>query len=522
MITLTSIELIDWSRAQFALTAMYHWLFVPLTLGLGFLCAFMETAYYRTKDERWKAITKFWMKLFAVNFAIGVATGLILEFQFGTNWANYSYFVGDIFGAPLAIEGMFAFFMEATFVAVMFFGWERVSPRFHLISTWLTASSATLSSIWILVANSWMQSPQGMFINVATARNEMYSFSDVVFSEMSINKFTHTVTSGFLLASVFVVSISAWYLIKNRDLTFAKRSIKVASVFGLITAVAVIWTGDLSGRVVAKDQPMKFAAMEALYEGEKGASLSVIGVLNPNKEVGDGNDAHLWSIDIDNMLSFMAYQDSDAFVAGIDDLVNGNKEQGMISTSQKMVQGREAINMFAKYESAKNQGDTTAMRAIEKAFMPSDDNEFYHNNVKYFGYGYFDSPQEVVPPVGMVYYSFRIMVAVGLYLILMFMVTMWLSYKDKLTKYKGLLWAMLLSLPLPYIAGQAGWIVAEVGRQPWTVQDLLPTKASLSAISTTAVQTTFWLFAILFTVLLIAEIRIIVKQVKIGPTKIDD
>src|SRR5512145_2917016 len=217
-------SLVNWSRAQFALTAMYHWLFVPLTLGLGFIIAFMETIYVKTKNPEWKRITKFWMTLFGINFAIGVATGIILEFEFGTNWSNYSWFVGDIFGAPLAVEGIMAFFLESTFVVVMFFGWDKVSKKFHLTSTWLTAIGANLSALWILVANSWMQYPAGVHFNPDTARNEMLNFWEVLFSPVAINKFLHTVSSGFVLASVFVTGISAWFLLKKRDVNFARKS----------------------------------------------------------------------------------------------------------------------------------------------------------------------------------------------------------------------------------------------------------------------------------------------------------
>jgi len=272
-------SLVNWSRAQFALTAMYHWLFVPLTLGLSFIVAFMETLYVRTGNPEWKRITKFWMSIFGINFAIGVATGIILEFEFGTNWSNYSWFVGDIFGAPLAIEGIMAFFLESTFIAVMFFGWNKVSKKFHLLSTWLVAIGSNLSALWILVANAWMQNPAGMRFNPDTARNEMVDFWEVLFSPVAINKFLHTISSGYVLASVFVMGVSAWYLLKNREHLFAKRSIVVASVFGLITSVFIVLTGDGSARNIAQFQPMKFAAMENLYVGQQNAPLVAIGIL---------------------------------------------------------------------------------------------------------------------------------------------------------------------------------------------------------------------------------------------------
>ncbi|HEX2395791.1 MAG TPA: cytochrome ubiquinol oxidase subunit I, partial [Bacteroidales bacterium] len=256
------LSLVNWSRGQFALTAMYHWIFVPLTLGLSFIVAIMETMYVRTGSEEWKRITKFWMTLFAINFAIGIATGIILEFEFGTNWSNYSWFVGDIFGAPLAIEGIMAFFLESTFIAIMFFGWNKVSRKFHLVSTWLVAFGSNLSALWILVANAWMQNPVGMRFNPDTARNEMMNFWDVLLSPFAVNKFIHTVTSGYVLASIFVMGISAWFLLKHRESYMAKRSMIVASVFGLIASFMLIFSGDGSAKLIARVQPMKFAAFE--------------------------------------------------------------------------------------------------------------------------------------------------------------------------------------------------------------------------------------------------------------------
>src|SRR5574344_1398842 len=265
--------LIDWSRLQFAVTACYHWLFVPLTLGLGLVMAIMETMYYRKGDEFWKKTAKFWMKLFAINFAVGVATGLILEFEFGTNWSNYSWLVGDRFGAPLAIEGILAFFMEATFIAIMFFGWNKVSRKFHLASTWLTGLGATISAWWILVANAWMQNPVGMEFNPDTARNEMIDFWAVATSPMAVNKCFHTVLSGWVVGALFVVGVSCWYLIKKRHQAFALRSIKVGASVGLLAALLTAMPGDNSGYQVAQKQPMKLAAMEALYDGESSAGL---------------------------------------------------------------------------------------------------------------------------------------------------------------------------------------------------------------------------------------------------------
>ena len=494
---------VDWSRAQFALTAIYHWLFVPLTLGLGFLVAFMETRYVRTGDEFWKRTTRFWMKLFGINFAIGVATGLILEFEFGTNWSNYSYFVGDIFGAPLAIEGIMAFFLESTFIAVMFFGWNKVSKGFHLTATWLTAVGANLSALWILVANAWMQYPAGMRFNPETARNEMVDFWDVLFSPVAMNKFFHTVTSGFVLASVFVVGISAWYLLRGREQQMARKSIKLASVFGLVSIVCVIWTGDGSAIQVARHQPMKLAAMEDLRHGQTQAPFTVVP-----------------GVRIPYMLSILAHHSADAYVIGIDDLTEGNPQQGILSGDEKIARGRHAIETFAAFKQAQKNGDKAAADSIAQLFDPSTEKgrAFHDDYFRYFGYGYLQSPSQTVPDVPLVFWSFRVMVGLGMWFVVLFVWMLALEKRGKLGRKRWPLHLALWSIPLVYLASQAGWIVAEVGRQPWTIQDLLPTVAAVSRIDAASVQVTFWIFAALFTALLIAEIGIMTKQIRKGPS----
>ena len=513
-------ELIEWSRAQFALTAMYHWIFVSLTLGLGFICAIMETIYLlRGKDPKWKRATKFWMKLFAINFAVGVATGIILEFQFGTNWSNYSYFVGDIFGAPLAIEGIFAFFMESTFFAVMYFGWDRVSARFHLTATWLTAFGTVLSAIWILIANAWMQHPVGMEFNLEMARSEMVDFFALVFSEVAIVKFWHSIMSGALTAAVFVTGISAWFLLKRRSVDFAHKSIRVASLVGLVASVVVAYTGDQSGVQVATHQPVKFAAFEAIYEGREGADLTVFGFLNSEKSVDNDEEVFNGEWKINSLLSLLAFHDMGSFVPGFKDLVYGNEEYGVMGADEKMERGRFAIEQVRRYNEAVKSGDLETKEEIIRLFDSStEEGRAFHNDYfKYFGYGYLSSPDEIIPPIGLVFYSFRIMVALGVYFIFMFIGVLFLQRKNMLERYKIVQYILILSIPLVYISSQAGWIVSEVGRQPWAVQDLLPVSASLSSINSANVATTFFIFAILFTVLLIAEIRIMLKQIKIGP-----
>ncbi|ADG92336.1 cytochrome bd ubiquinol oxidase subunit I [Arcobacter nitrofigilis DSM 7299] len=500
-------HLVDWSRAQFALTAIYHWLFVPLTLGLGFIIAFMETIYVKTGDEFWKKTTKFWMGLFAINFAIGVATGLIMEFEFGTNWANYSWFVGDIFGAPLAIEGLLAFFMESTFFAVMFFGWDKVSKKFHLISTWLVAIGSNLSALWILVANGWMQYPTGVKFNPDTVRNEMYNFWDVILSPVAVTKFLHTISSGYIMASLFVVGVSAWFLLKKREIKFAKKSMIVGATFGLITSIFILLTGDESAHQVALKQPVKLAAMEGLYEGKVKAGITGIGILNPKKNLTNDEDSYLFEINAPYALSFLAFHDIDSFVPGLKDLVYGNDKYGIESVKSKMLKGKIAIDALKEYKEAKKSGDMVSQLT---------NRSILEKNMKYFGYGHLKKPEDVVPPVAITFYSFHTMVALGTWFFLLFVLILFFSIKREISKYKLLLISSIASIPLGYIASEAGWIVAEVGRQPWAIQDLMPVGIAVTDISSTSVQATFFLFAVLFTLLLVAEIKIMLKQISLG------
>jgi cytochrome d ubiquinol oxidase subunit I len=505
-------SLVDWSRAQFAMTAIYHWLFVPLTLGLGLIMSVMETIYYKTGNVFWKETAKFWMKLFGINFAVGVATGLILEFEFGTNWSNYSWFVGDIFGAPLAIEGIIAFFMEATFIAVMFFGWNKVSRGMHLTSTWLTFGGTAISALWILVANAWMQHPAGMGFNPDTVRNEMQDFWAVAASPVAINKFFHTILSGLMLGGSFVTGISAWFLLKERHRKFALSSMKIGAVTGLVSALLLLVTGDGSSKNVAKYQPMKLAAMEGLYNGHEGVELIGIGVLKPGIEnVTDNGEAFYFKIAFPKMLSWLATGKANAFVPGINDLLRGGyrTDDGSIALSadEKIRRGKFAIKALADYRATLKAGDPQSA-ALAKAAL--------EQNFGYFGYGYIQHPNDLIPPVQLTFYSFHIMVILGAYFILLFIVICWLGWKDKLDK-RWLHRVALWSIPLAYIAGQAGWVVAEVGRQPWAIQDILPVTAAISKLPTASVVLTFFLFLILFAILLAAEIRIMVKAIKKGP-----
>ena len=474
--------LVDWSRAQFALTAGYHWIFVPLTLGLAVIMATMETLYVIKKDEFWKNTARFWMKLFAINFAVGIATGIILEFEFGTNWSNYSWFVGDIFGAPLAIEGILAFFMEATFFAVMFFGWNKVSKRTHLFATWMTGIGAGISAIWILVANSWMQHPVGMAFNPDTVRHEMVDFWALVLNPVAIVKFFHSVTSGWMTGAIFVIGISSWYLLKKREVRFALASIRVAAVVGIVGTLLLMWSGDGSALHVAKYQPMKLAAAEGLERGGAGAPFSVVP-----------------GVEIPKLLSILATHDADGVVPGIEELKAEGKE--------KMAKGKLALDAFREYRWHK---DTHPVLAAEAR-------KVLEENVDYFGYGYIKSADELVPNVPLVYWSFRVMVGLGGFLLMLMLFVLYAELKGKITRWTWLQHVALWSIPLVYLAGQAGWIVAEAGRQPWVIEGLLPTKAAVSSVSVSDVQMTFFLFVAIFTLFLAIEIRILLNAIKKGP-----
>ena len=508
---LTTTTLVEWSRWQFAMTAIYHYMFVPLTLGLSFLLAIMETMWVRTGKAEWLNATKFWMKLFAINFAIGIATGLILEFQFGSNWSNYSWFVGDIFGAPLAIEGLFAFFLEATFFAVMFFGWNRVSRRFHLVSTWMVFIGSNISALWILVANAWMQNPVGMEFNPMTARNEMSDFWAVLLSPTAMSKFFHTVTSAYTLSACFVVGVSAWFILKKRHFEFARKSILLASVFGFLSIIATIFTGDISAQDGTRTQPMKLAAMEGLNEGGKGAPFTLIGLTCTDPQLpSERMKTVKYGITIPKLLSFLGYHDFDAYVPGIQNIMDGyTSEDGKVypSIEQRMANGRLAIDALKTYKQAvKDKDDALASQSLQTL----------RANFQDFGYGYLNSPYDTIPPVPLVFYSFRLMVGLGMLFVLLFICSWWYAKKRKFEKFKFIPYLAIACVPLAYIASQCGWIVAEVGRQPWVVQNLMPTNVAITRIASGWVVTTFWMFAILFTLLLIAEIGIMFTQIRKG------
>ena len=497
---------VDWSRAQFALTAIYHWLFVPLTLGLAVIMGIMETCYYHTRKDFWRTAARFWQRLFGINFAMGVATGIILEFEFGTNWSNYSWFVGDIFGAPLAIEGILAFFMESTFVAVMFFGWNKVSAGFHLASTWLTGLGATISAWWILVANAWMQYPVGCTFNPETMRNEMTSFFDVALSPFAIDKFTHTVTSAWVLGAAFTVGVGCWYLLRRRHAELATQSIKIGSIVGLAASFLAAFTGDNSAYMVAQTQPMKLAAMEALYEGGNSQGLTGIAFVNPFGQPDYMTDAEPpMRIAVPNMLSLLATHDPDGFVPGVRDIIKGYpKADGTQEPSlkEKQERGRKAIQALKDFRAGK---DKEANRKV------------LERDMKYFGYGYIKDADQLIPFIPVNFWAFRIMVGLGALFILVFAVLLFVVYRKDITRPRWLQMLGIALIPLAYIASESGWIVAEFGRQPWTIQDMLPTWAAVSDLSSGGIAFTFFLFLFLFTAMLAVEVSIMCKQIKKGP-----
>ena len=514
---------VDWARAQFALTAIYHWLFVPLTLGLALVMGIMETYYYRTKNDFWKRTSIFWQKLFGINFAMGVATGIILEFQFGTNWSNYSWFVGDIFGAPLAVEGIVAFFMESTFVAIMFFGWNKVSRGVHLASTWLTGLGATFSAWWILVANSWMQYPVGCTFNPDTMRNEMVSFAEVALSPFAVNKFCHTVTSAWIIGALFTVAVSCYYLLRKREKEMALKSLRVGSGVGLVGILLAMQTGDGSAYNVAQVQPMKLAAMEALYNGGTNQGLTAIALVNPFSQPDyENEESPALKIDIPYALSFLATRDIDGFVPGVNDILKGGykKADGTVepSVDEKIDRGKKAIVALKDYRKLKSElkgKEPSAEQAVQLSTLKAS----IDKNMKYFGYGYVTDKASLVPSIPLCFYAFRVMVGLGSLFLLFFVVSLYLSFKKDLSqpKFKWFNIAAIALVPLGYICSESGWLVAEFGRQPWAIQDLMPTWVGVSNVGSGSVALTFFIFLALFTALLAVEISIMLKAIKKGP-----
>ncbi len=501
--------IVELSRLQFAATALFHFLFVPLTLGLSIIIAIMETVYVMTDRLIWRQMTKFWGSLFGINFALGVATGVTMEFQFGMNWAYYSHYVGDIFGAPLAMEGMMAFFMEATFVGLWFFGWQKLSARAHLLVAWLVAIGTNFSALWILIANGWMQYPVGAEFNPMTMRMELVSFAEVMFNPVAQAKFVHTVSAGYVVASVFVLGVSAWYLLKSRHIELARRSIAVASAFGLASALSVVVLGDESGYDTGLNQKMKMAAIEAMWETEPApASFTLFGF--PDREA---RETH-YAIHIPYVMGLIGTRSLDTQIPGFNDL---EKE-----SERRIRAGITAYDLLMRIQAEKSTGVDPALLAE------------FHERSGDLGYGlllkrYVDDPREAseaqilqaandtVPTVWPVFWAFRIMVGLGMSFILTMAFFFWRASFRQMDFPRWSLWLAVIMIPAPWIAAEMGWIVAEFGRQPWTVDGVLPTALSVSQLGITEVALTLAGFCIFYTVLFIIEIRLMLKYIRKGP-----
>lgn len=503
---LPSHEVVMLSRWQFGLTAMYHFIFVPLTIGLAMLLGIMETVYVMTDRKIWKEMTKFWGVLFGINFAMGVATGITMEFQFGTNWAYYSHYVGDIFGAPLAIEGLMAFFLEATFIGLFFFGWDKMSKKAHLVVTWLVALGSNLSAVWILIANGWMQHPVGAHFDFHTMRMELTSFTDVIFNPVAQAKFVHTVSAAYVTGSIFVLSISAYYLLRKRNLEFAKRSMTIAAAFGLASALSVVVLGDESGYVANLNQHMKIAAIEGEWHTEKApASFTLFGI--PDQKLHETRH----TIEIPYVLGLIATRSLHDSVPGIIDLVAEAKK--------RIITGMKAYTALNKLE--KNPNDNYAQKNLNKY----SDSLGYALLLKKYTPNVTDAtPQQIdkaawdtVPGgVASLFWSFRVMIACGFFFIALFITAFILSSRRQFDK-KWFLRIALLSLPLPWIASEVGWYVAEHGRQPWVIEGVLPTSLGTSSLGTSDLWISLSGFVLFYTALAVVELYLMVKYIRLGP-----
>ncbi len=502
---LANLDVVTLSRIQFGLTAMYHFIFVPLTIGLAVLLGIMETIYVMTGREIWKKITQYWGILFGINFAMGVATGITMEFQFGTNWAYYAHYVGDVFGAPLAIEGFMAFFLEATFVGLFFFAWDRLTKVQHLIVTWLVALGSNLSALWILIANGWMQHPVGAYFNFQTLRMEVNNFADVLFNPVGQAKFVHTVSAGYVTGAMFVLSISAYYLIRGRNRAFALRSMTVAASFGLAAALSAIVLGDESGYLDGQNQKMKLAAIESIWQTEPApAGFSLLGF--PSQTL----HTTLYRVQIPYVLGLIATRSFNSPVLGINDLVKQN--QAKI---------KDGIQAYAALQTLlKNPNDKNAQQQL----AAHQQNLGYSLLLKPYTVNIVDAtPAQIqkaawdtVPDVASLFWTFRIMVACAFFFLVLFAFAFYLSCKRTLEK-KWFLWVAFLSLPLPWIASEMGWWVAEHGRQPWAIDGILPTALGTSSLATSDLWISVSGFVIFYTLLAIVEFYLMVKYIRLGP-----
>jgi cytochrome bd ubiquinol oxidase subunit I len=506
---MTGDEIVNLSRLQFGLTALYHFLFVPLTLGMTFLLAIMESVYVMTGRQVYRDMTRFWGKLFAINFAMGVTTGLTLEFQFGTNWAYYSHYVGDIFGPILASEGWMAFFLESTFVGLFFFGWDRLTKIQHLTVTWLLAFGTNFSALWILIANGWMQHPVGAEFNYETLRMEMTSFAEVFFNPVAQVKFVHTVAAGYVTGSMFVLGISSWYLLQGRDVGFARRSFSIASAFGLASILSVIVLGDESGYTSGETQKVKLAAIEAEWETTKApASFTLVGIPNEETQRTD------YAIEIPYLLGLIATRSIDEEVRGLKDLYKDNLvriRNGIKAYAdlQKMRAGQKDATTIASFE--KNRSDLGYGLLLKKytAKVVDADDAMIAKAAK-----------DSLPKVAPLFWSFRVMVACGFTMLFIFTMAFYYCATRVADQKRWLMKLAVWCIPLPWVAAETGWFVAEYGRQPWTISGVLPTHMSVSNLTTDQLWFSLMGFLVFYTILLIIEMFLMIKYVKLGPSSL--
>jgi cytochrome d ubiquinol oxidase subunit I len=499
-------DVVTLSRLQFGMTAMYHFLFVPLTLGLSTILGIMETVYFMTRRPIWRTITQYWGILFGINVAMGVATGVTMEFQFGTNWSYYSQYVGDVFGAPLAIEGLMAFFLEATFIGIFFFGWDRLSRGAHLFTTWMLAAGASFSALWILIANAWMQHPVGASFNFHTMRMEMNDFYSVVFNTVAQAKFVHTISAGYVTGAMFVMSVSAYFILRNRAVAFAQRSMTVAAAFGFASALCVVVLGDESGYLANLDQRMKVAAIEGMWDTAPApAPFTVMGFPNQAERVTK------YKLEIPYLLGLIATRSISEPVYGINDLVLQAKDRiksgmlayGALKILQKNPNDTTAFNVFDHNQQNIGYGLLLEKYTADPAHANSEQIE--------------QAAWSTVPDVFTLFWSFRAMVACGLFFIALFGTTFYLCLKRKIVEKRGLLWVILLSLPLPWLAAELGWIVAEYGRQPWVVEGLLPTFLGVSSVPLGHVWVSLIGFVLFYSILAVVEVYLMLKYIRLGP-----
>ncbi len=506
---LPTVEVVELSRLQFGATALYHFLFVPLTLGLSWMLVIMESVYVMTGKQVYKDMTRFWGKLFGINFAMGITTGITMEFQFGTNWAYYSHYVGDIFGAPLAIEGLMAFFLESTFVGLFFFGWDKLTKEKHLMVTFLVAIGSNLSALWILIANGWMQNPVGAAFNYETMRMEMTSFSALIFNPVAQVKFVHTVAAGYTTAAMFVLGISCWYLLKKRDIGFALRSIAVASGFGLASILSVIILGDESGYATGEVQKVKLAAIEAEWHTAPApAAFTLIGLPNQAEERTD------YAIKIPYLLGLIATRSIDEQVTGLIDIKNENENRirkGMIAYSdlQRLKRGDISEAAVSAFEQSKKD---LGYGLLLKKYTPNvvDATEAHIKQ----------AAADTIPNVFVVFWSFRVMVAMGVLMLFIFSAAFYYTAKRNISQKKWLLRLAVYAIPAPWIAAELGWIVAEMGRQPWTISGILPTHLSTSSLAVGDLYFSLAGFMGFYTLLLVIEMFLMFRYARLGPSSL--